>query len=111
MVELVVEIDVVQVIPVGQGMVVKYISVFEVRTYHFLLPLYLANLIIRLTYFRNNNIFNNQLTSKDLTSHATKACNGETSCGFYGTNGYAGDPCRVNKYTTIKFNCIDSESN
>ena len=53
MVELVVEIDVVQVVPVGQGMVVKYILVLEVKTHYFLLPLYLANLIIRLTYFRN----------------------------------------------------------
>ena len=49
MVELWVEVDVIPVDRVVQGMVVKYILLWVVRKYHFVSPLYLS-LIIRLTY-------------------------------------------------------------
>lgn len=49
--------------------------------------------------------------SKDLTRNAEAACNYKNSCKFVGTNNYQGDPCKVNKYTAIQYNCIKSKSN
>ena len=49
--------------------------------------------------------------SKDLTPWAAATCNWKQHCKFIGTNGHRGDPCKVNKYTAIKYNCIKSESN
>ena len=49
---------------------------------------------------------NNQVSHRDLTNVGKAECNGKSSCSFYGTNHYAGDPCPgVAKYTVIQFMC------
>ena len=59
----------------------------------------------------NNNEFNNQQTSIDLTTWAQEYCELKNSCRLTGTSGSLGDPCPgVEKYTRVRYSCISGES-